>query len=82
MGRVLSWVVCYDQHVFLTKLLLAFALPFAVQGQTCLIFWVSLDFLLCIPILCDEKDISILVLVLRDGLGLHRIGEHQLFWHQ
>ena len=22
-----------------------------------------------------------LVLVLRDGLGLHRIGEHQLFWH-
>ena len=39
MCRVVSWLleksVCYDQHILLTKLLLAFALlHFVLQGQT------------------------------------------------
>ena len=39
--------VCYDQCVLLTKTLLAFAqLHFVLQGQTCLLLQVSLDFLL------------------------------------
>ena len=39
--------VCYDQCLLLAKLLLAFALlHFVLQGQTCLLLQVSLDFLL------------------------------------
>ena len=39
--------VCYDQCVFLTKLLLVFALLHSVfQGQICLLLQVILDFLL------------------------------------
>ena len=42
----------------LDKKLLAFALlHFLLQGQTYLLLQVSLDFLLCIPILYDKKDI-------------------------
>ena len=38
--------------------LLAFALlHFVLQGQTCLLLQVSSDFLLFIPVLCNEKDI-------------------------
>ena len=57
--RVISSVVgksaCYYQHVLLTKLL-AFA-HFVLQGQTCLLFWSSLDSLLCIIIPYNEKVI-------------------------
>ena len=39
--------LCYDQCLLLAKLLLAFALlHFVLQGQTCLLLQVSLDFLL------------------------------------
>ena len=42
----------------LGKTLLAFALlHFVLQGQTCLLFQVSLDFLLCLPVPFDEKDL-------------------------
>ena len=49
--------VCYDQHVLLTKLLAFPLLHFVLQGQTCLLLQVSLDFLLCIPIPYEEKDV-------------------------
>ena len=60
--RVLSCVVgrgCLLWQVHsLSKTLLAFALlHFVLQGQTCLLLQVSLEFLLCIPVPCDEKDI-------------------------
>ena len=46
VGVVTSVVVCYD-HSVLGKTLLAFALlHFVLQGQTCLLLQVSLDFLL------------------------------------
>ena len=32
-------------------------LRFVLQGQTCLLLQVSLDFLLCIPVSYNEKDI-------------------------
>ena len=51
MCRLVSWVVGKGcllwSACFLDKTLLAFALlHFELQGQTCLLFWVSLDFLL------------------------------------
>ena len=49
--------VCYDQHVLLTKLLAFPLLHFVLQGQTCLLLQVSLDFLLCIPVPYTETDI-------------------------
>ena len=62
--------------------LLVFALlHFELQGQTFLLLQLSLDILLCIPILYDEKDMFSLVLIL--GLvGLHRTSHLQLLWHQ
>ena len=53
IGRgCLLWPVCY-----LGKTLLAFALlHFVHQGQTCLLLHVSLDFLLCVSVPCDEKS--------------------------
>ena len=44
---LLEKVVCYDLFVLLTKLLLSVALlHYVLQGQTCLLFQVSFDFLL------------------------------------
>ena len=56
----------------LGKTLLAFALlHFVLQGQTCLLFQVSLDFLhLQSNPLCWKRHIS-LVLVLEDLVGVH-----------
>ena len=57
--------VCYDQFVFLAKLLLAFALLHSVlQGQTCLLLQVSLDFLLLhsSPLWWKGPPFSVLVL--------------------
>ena len=55
--RVVSCVVgrgCLSVHS-LGKTLIAFALlHFELQGQTCLLLQVSLDF--CIPDPCDEKN--------------------------
>ena len=49
--------VCYDQCIRLAKLLGFALLHFVLQGQTSLLLQVSLDFLFCIPVPCDEKDI-------------------------
>ena len=62
MCRVFSCVVgkgclLWQVHSF-GKTLLAFALlHFVLQGETCLLLQVSLDFLLFIPVPYDEKDI-------------------------
>ena len=46
---------------FSWQTLLAFALlHFVFQGQTSLLLWVSLDFLFCILVPYDEKDIYFL----------------------
>ena len=67
----------------LDKILLAFALlHFVLQGQTCLLLQVSLDFLICIPVPCDGKDFFFwLLLLVLDLVGLHRSIQLQLLWH-
>jgi len=59
---------------FSCKTLLAFVLlHFVLQGPTCLLFQVSLDFLLFIPVPYDEKDVFFLMVLVVEGLvGLHR----------
>ena len=67
----------------LDKTLLAFALlHFVLQGQTCLLFQVSLDFLLLHSSTLWWKGHLILVLVLKGVAGLHRAGQLQLLQHQ
>ena len=53
-------------------------LHFVLQGQTCLVLQVSLEFLLLHPIPYDEENIF-LVLVLDGLVGLHRTIQLQLF---
>ena len=57
-------------------------LHFKFQGQTCLLFCVSLDFLLLHFNPLWWKIIFFLVLVLESVVGLHRTGQFQLFWHK
>jgi len=67
---------------FSWQTLLGFALPhFVLQGQVYLLLQVSLDFLLCIPVPYDEKDILFLVLTLEGLVGLHRAIQLQLLWY-
>ena len=97
MCRVFSCVVgrgCFLWPVrTLGKTLLAFALlSFVLQDQSCLLLQVSLDFLLCIPIPYDEKNIFFffsflfffffLVLVIEGLGGHHRTIQLQLIQHQ
>ena len=49
--------VCYDQCIVLAKLLAFALLRFVLWGQIFLLYQVSLDFLLCIPVPYNEKDI-------------------------
>ena len=57
--------------VFFDKTLLDFALlQFVLQDHTCLLFQVSLDFLLCIPIHFDEKDIVLGGVLILEGLAV------------
>ena len=60
--------VCYNQSILLLASVL---LHFVLQGQTCLLFHVSLDFLLLHSSPHDEKDIFFLVLVL-EGLQVFK----------
>ena len=65
----------------LGKTLLSFALiHFVLQGHTCLLLQLSLDFLLCLPVIYDEKDIFFFFGVL-EGVGLHRTVQLKLIWH-
>ena len=55
--------------VFSWSNLLTFALLHIVlQGQTCLLFQVSLDFYFCIPILYDEKEIFFFLVLILEGV--------------
>ena len=64
---------------FLGKTLLVFALLHSVlQGQICLLLWVSLDFLLLHSNPLLMKRASFLMLVLEVLTGLHRIIQLQL----
>ena len=86
MCRVLSCVVgrgCLLQPVCsLDKTLLTFALlHFVLQGQTCLLFQASLDFLLLHSGPIWWKRRLFLVLVLVGLVGLHRTIQLQLLWY-
>ena len=73
--------VCYDQCV-LCKILLAYALlHFVLQGQTCLLLQVSLDFLLLHSSPLWWKGHHFLVLLLEGLVGLHRTVQLQLLQH-
>ena len=78
VGRgCLLWPVCS-----LDKIRFAFTLlHFALQGQTCLLLHVSLDFLLLNYNPLWWKGHLFLVLVLEGLVGLHRTIHLQLFWH-
>ena len=73
----LLWAVCS-----LGKTVLAFALlHFVLQSQTCLLFQISLDFLLFAFLSPVMKRTSFLVLVLEGFVGHHRIIQLQLLQH-
>ena len=82
--RVISCVVevgvCYDQCIFLAKLICP-VLHFALQGQTCLLTRYLLTSSFCIPVPYDEKDIFFWVLGLEDLVSLHRTTQLQLLQH-
>ena len=82
-SRVIGRCVFYDQCVLLAKLLAFALLHFVFQGQTCLLLQTSylLTSYYCIPILFDEKDIFLWVLVLEDLVSLHRTIQLQLLQH-
>ena len=87
MWRVISYVVgkgCLLWPVCsLDKILLAFALfQFVLQGQTCLLLQVSLDFLHWHSNPLWWKGHLFLELVLEGLVGLHRTIQLQLLWHQ
>ena len=71
----------------LDKTLLAFAmLHFVLQHQICLLLWVSLNILFCIPIPYDAKDcvcvcVCVCVLVLDDLTGLSGTSQLQILLH-
>ena len=73
----LLWPACS-----FVRTLLAFALLHFVQGQTCLLFWLSLDFLLLHFNVLWWKGHLLLVLILEGLLGRHRTSQLQLLWHQ
>ena len=86
MYRVVSWVFGKGCLLWpacsLDKTLLAFALlHFSLQGQTCLFFQVSLDFLLLHSSLLWWKELLFLVLILEGVIGLYKTGNNQLLWH-
>ena len=70
--------VCYDQCVLLAKLLAFALLHFVLQGQTCLLLQVFLDFLLLHSNPLWRKGHLFLVLVLEVLMNLHRTSQLQL----
>ena len=74
--------VCYDQCVLFAKLLAFALLHFVLQGQTCLLFWVSLDFLLVHLNPLWWKGHLFFYSVLEGLVDLHRTHQLQLLQHQ
>ena len=86
MCRIFSCVVGRECLLWpvrsLGKTLLAFALPHSVlQGQICLLFQLSLDFILLISSLLWWKRHLFWLLVLESLVGLHRTVQLQLLQH-
>ena len=82
MCRVISWVAGTWPACSLDKTVDFTLLHFVLQSQTCLLCWVSLDFLLLYLNPYCEKDILFLVLVLESVVGLHRTDQLQYLKHQ
>ena len=74
--------VGHDQWVLLTELLAFVLLNFVLQGQTCLLFQVSLHFLLLHSNPLWWKGHLFLMLVLEGVVGLHWTSKLQLLCHQ
>ena len=86
MCRAVSWVIGKGYLLWLAssceKTLLAFTLlHFILQDQTCLLFWVSLDFLILHSNPLWWKGHPFLVFIL-DVVGLNRTNQLQILWHQ
>ena len=87
MCKVVSCVVEKGGSLWLVdslgRILLTFALlHFVLQGQTCLLFQASLDFLFLHSNPLSWKGHLFLLLVLEGLVGLHRTGQLHLLWHQ
>ena len=94
LGLTICWCPCVEPSLvllekdvcyvcFLDKTLLAFALlHFVLQGQTCLLFQVSLDFLLLHSNPLWWTGHLFLVLFLEGLVDIHRISKLQLLQHQ
>ena len=94
LGLTICWCPCVELSIvllekdvcyvcFLDKTLLAFALlHFVLQGQTCLLFQVSLDFLLLHSNPLWWTGHLFLVLFLEGLVDIHRISKLQLLQHQ
>ena len=85
--RVVSWMVGKGCFLWpacsLGKILLAFALlHFVFQCQTCLLFWVSHDFLLLHSNPLWWRGHLVFMLVLEGVVGLHRTNQLQLLQRQ
>ena len=84
--RVISWVVGKGCLLWpacsLDKTLLVFALfHFVFQGQVCLLFWGSLDFLFLHSNPLWWKGHIFSLLVLEGAAGLYRNSQLQLLWY-
>ena len=79
---VLAKCVCYDQCILLAKLCWPLPASFCIEGQTCLLVQVSLDFLLLHSNPLWWKGHLFLVLVLEGLVGLQRTSQLQLLRHQ
>ena len=69
----------------MTSVLVFALIHFIFQGQTCLLFWVSFDFLLLNsnPLCEKDKRRNLFLMLVIEGLaGLQRTGRLQLLWHQ
>ena len=87
MCRVISWVVkkwfLLWPACSLDKTLLAFSLlHFVLQGQICLLFQISLDFLLLHSYPLWWKERFSFHVISQRCLGVHRTSQLQLLWHQ
>ena len=84
-GAVISWVVGKGCLLWpacsLDKAVRLCCLHFVLQDQTCLLFWVSLDFLILHSNPLWWKGHPFLVFIL-DVVGLNRTNQLQILWHQ
>ena len=73
--------ICYDQCFLLAKLLAFALLHFVLQGQTCLLLQLSLDFLLLFQSPMMKRTYFFLLLFLEGLIGLQRTVQLHLLRH-